>query len=116
MDGGLETGTGAGTLRAPGCALLGNEHGAAGRDVPVARRRAAVDDDRRIAAGDDGRSAMSPARAGHLVADASDALAAGIGACSPADDGAAMIGGVAGYDEWSRHEFPFSIIVFTSIS
>jgi hypothetical protein len=70
----------------------------------VTSRRGAVNNDRRVAARNDGCS-VTLARTGHLVADACNPNAIGIRRCGAADDSPSMAGFVTDYYEWSGHCF-----------
>lgn len=67
-------------------------------------RRATVDDDSRIAAGNDGGTAVSLLGAGNLVSDASDPFAVRVGGGCAGNHLAPVIGRISYDDKRSSHK------------
>jgi hypothetical protein len=98
-------------LFASGRELSGNKRRTTGRHVTMASCRAAVDNDRWIAADDCRNSAVAFFRAGNLIADAGDTLSAGVGSGGTAYHGAAVIRGIANDDESTCHLFKILVLI-----
>jgi hypothetical protein len=93
------------SLFASGWELPGNKRCATGGNVAMARRRAAINDDGRVAGGNGGNATVAFFRAGNLVADTGDTLSSSSGSGGATNHGAAMICGIADDDKGACHVF-----------